>query len=112
MKRAPGDRLLVTSAAMFGGLLVVLDSTKTPLYAIAICRYCASRCPASQPPWWSGSTSRGSMPKIAAVLVGLAILAPLANESIAAWQLDFAESGEVSAYLEVGRRIDAALAPG
>jgi hypothetical protein len=112
VKRAPGDRLLVTSAVMFGGLLIVLDSTKTPLYAIAILPMLCLALSGFSAHVAAWATSRGSVPKVMAVLVSLAILAPLANDSIAAWQLDFAESGEVSAYLEVGQRIDAALAPG
>lgn len=111
-RHAVGDRLLLSSALMFGGLLILFDATKTPLYAIAvlptIC-LAVSGC-------WSEIVSRvrvrGTTAKLAVAIVSLAVLVPLAIDSLAAWQLDFAEASEVSPYLAVGEQIDAALMPG
>ena len=104
-RRSQGDRLLVTGAVMLGGLLLVLDSTKTPLYAIALL---PTLCLALSG-LVASATSGRTAARLAVTVLGLAVLAPLVGESIAAWQLDFKESGEVSAYLDVGQRIDAAL---
>jgi 4-amino-4-deoxy-L-arabinose transferase-like glycosyltransferase len=110
-RHAVGDRLLLTSALLFGGLLLVVDSTKTPLYAIALL---PTICLALSGAWshvvpWG--LTRGYTARIAAAILSLAIVVPLASESLAAWQLDFAESGEVSSYLGTGKQIDAAIAP-
>src|SRR5207245_1498120 len=108
---ALGDRLLLTSALMFGGLLIVVDSTKTPLYAIAVL---PTICLALSGCWsrivaWG--LARGYAARIAVALLSLALLVLLANDSLAAWQVDFAESGEVTPYLALGERIDTALVP-
>jgi hypothetical protein len=106
--RGPG-RLLGSTIVVFAALLLVLDQTKTPLYAIVLV---PSMCVALgalferslRLPWRPWRWIAGAL--------GLALLALVVNEGAQAYAVDRAESALVTPYLEVGQRIDAALVPG
>jgi hypothetical protein len=105
-----GDHLLLLSLASCAGVLVVLDQTKTPLYASVlvppICLALAAgwsdllRWLWQRPRAWLGGVA-------AAATVGL-LLAVIAD-GLRAYDVDRSESAQVTPYASVGRQIEAAL---
>jgi hypothetical protein len=105
---ASGDSLLLLSLASGGVLLLVLDQTKTPLYAIVlvpgICLLIAAA-------WtrllrWSWR-SRGV--GLIASLATTALLVAIVSDGLRAYSVDRFEAGLVTPYAEMGRQIDTAL---
>jgi 4-amino-4-deoxy-L-arabinose transferase-like glycosyltransferase len=109
-----GDRLLLCSVVCFGGLLWLLDETKTPLYAllllpsICVCLSVGSVA-LTQSSWrhfrqfWVRTSIVSA---IAIVCVGLVL------ESAHAFAVDWTQAGNVTPYLPLGEQIDTALSPG
>jgi 4-amino-4-deoxy-L-arabinose transferase-like glycosyltransferase len=96
--RAIGDRLLWSSLVIFGGLLLLVDQTKTPLYAIillpSICLAIAVSCKL--------------VPRV--LLVGLGLV--IAIEGANTYHIYLTQASQVSQYLGVGVELDVPLAPG
>jgi 4-amino-4-deoxy-L-arabinose transferase-like glycosyltransferase len=101
---AVGDRLLWSTLVIFSALLVLVDQTKTPLYAIilvpSICMAMALATTAA----WSLST----VTRVALAALGLVI----ARDGVAAYQLYLAQAAQVSPYLSVGAQLQTAVGPG
>jgi 4-amino-4-deoxy-L-arabinose transferase-like glycosyltransferase len=109
----PGDRILWSSLFTFLGLLVLLDQTKTPLYAIilvpSLCLAVAALFTGvlrwvwrqGQPIWLRLATSGLSL--VLALTVG--------SDAVGAYQFSLAQADAAGAYLEVGRQIDSSLSP-
>jgi hypothetical protein len=101
---AVGDRLLFSSLIVFGGLLTLVDQTKTPLYAIilvpSVCIGIAAMATAA----WR----RNKLLKVALVALGMLI----ARDAVAAYQAYLDQAMQVSQYLEVGVQLEAAIGPG
>jgi 4-amino-4-deoxy-L-arabinose transferase-like glycosyltransferase len=105
-----GDRLLLLSLASSAGLLLVVDQTKTPLYAIVlvppVCLLLAS----------GGSDlarllRQGSRPWLGSLAAAatVALLVAVIADGLRAYTVDRAESAQVTPYASVGRQIEAAL---
>jgi len=100
-----GHRLLAASLIVPTLLLVVLDQTKTPLYAIilvpSICLAIAAMSAAAlaSPNWL----------RFAALTVSLLVGVAVVSDGLHAYTVDRTEAGLVTPYLTVGQRIDAAL---
>jgi 4-amino-4-deoxy-L-arabinose transferase-like glycosyltransferase len=100
-----GDRLLGLSLLCSLALLSMLDATKTPLYAIllvpGVCMVLAASWSAvlhrfwRHRAWWLAATG--------------VMLAPVVADGLQAYRLDRAESAQVTAYAQVGQRIEAAV---
>ncbi|MCA1647675.1 MAG: hypothetical protein LC797_20170, partial [Chloroflexi bacterium] len=111
---AVGDRLLWSSVVTFGGLLVLVDQTKTPLYAIillpSICMALAVACTAV---WrWTAGRRRVAWrslgPRAGLVCLGIIV----ATDGGRAYQAYLDQSARVSHYLGVGLQLQDALSPG
>jgi hypothetical protein len=111
-RRCPtrGDRLLLLCLASSAGVLLVLDQTKTPLYAIVlvppVCILIAA--------YWSDLLRwlwRQRRPWLAvlASAATLALLLGVISDGLRAFGVDRAESAQVTPYASVGRQIEAAL---
>ncbi len=106
-----GDRLLISSFVCFGGLLLLLDQTKVPLYALLLlpsaCLCVAAGLVAgmrwSLSRWWTRWASLS-----ASAALGLV----LALEGVHAFQVDWTAANQVTPYLALGQQIDDALEPG
>ncbi len=108
--RAIGDRLLWSSLVIFSGLLLLVDQTKTPLYAIillpSICMAIAVACVGA----WNltSTTVNAVIPRVALICVGLVV----AKDGLAAYQVYLTQASQVSQYLGVGLRLQEALPTG
>lgn len=108
------DRLLGLCLIVTAGFLALADQTKAPVYAIILLPplcltlalgWVGTLRAAWEQGWW--------LPlRLALAGVSVGLLAIIARESRAAYQIDLRQSGEVSRYLDVGRGIDAHLTPG
>jgi 4-amino-4-deoxy-L-arabinose transferase-like glycosyltransferase len=102
--RAVGDRLLWSSLVIFAGLLVLVDQTKTPLYAIILVpSICMAIAVAATTAWTLNGIAR-----VVLVVLGLAI----ARDGFAAYQVYLDQAARVSQYLGVGLQLEEALPPG
>jgi hypothetical protein len=113
-KCAVGDRLLCASLLTFAALLVLLDQTKTPLYAIVLL---PSLCLALAAFWtgvvsWLWVGSRHTWQRLAAAALSLGLLASIALEGGRAYQFALVQSERAGHYLGVGQQIERALDPG
>jgi hypothetical protein len=109
---ATGDRLLVFALACFGGLLWLLDQTKTELYAVALLppvSICLSAGGVALVTWLWGRRrdllTRGLISAGVAAVCGIAVM-----EGAHAYAVDWAQAASVTPYLPLGEQIDAALA--
>jgi hypothetical protein len=105
-----GDRLLLLSLASSAGLLLVVDQTKTPLYAIVlvppVCLLLgAGGSDLLRWPWQGSRPWLGSLVTAASV----ALLVALTSDGLRAYSVDRAESAQVTPYASIGRQIEAAL---
>jgi 4-amino-4-deoxy-L-arabinose transferase-like glycosyltransferase len=107
-----GDRVVWSSLVIFAGLLLLLDHTKSSIYAVAllpsIC-LALSRLLTNVPAtlWRS---HRGS--SLVASGVVAAVLVFVLGEGRAAYQLTLEQARQVSPYASVGEQIEQALTPG
>jgi hypothetical protein len=112
--KAIGDRLLWSSLVTFTGLLLLVDQTKTPLYAIillpSLCMALAVLCTGV----WSWARTSGRRPWI--TLASRALIASLgivvATDGVRAYQVYLAQAAQVSHYLGVGLQLEGALSSG
>jgi hypothetical protein len=111
-RRCPnrGDRLLLLCLASSAGLLLVVDQTKTPLYAIVLvppaCILIAA-CWSDLLRWlWQ---QRRPWLAVLASAATLALLLGVISDGLRAYSVDRAESAQVTPYASVGRQIEAAL---
>jgi hypothetical protein len=96
--------LLWSSLIIFAGLLLLLDQTKTPLYAIIVVpSICLAIAGAMTAAWRRRGAAR-------VVLVALGLV--VARDGVAAYQVYLAQAAQVSQYLGVGAQLQAALSPG
>jgi hypothetical protein len=107
----PGDRLLASSLVIFGGLLVLLDQTKTPLYAILLL---PSVCMAlailgTGVVGWVGRRWPRVWPRSLVVAALAGLLVAVGAEGVGAYQLALMQSTQAGHYLEVGQHIETAL---
>jgi 4-amino-4-deoxy-L-arabinose transferase-like glycosyltransferase len=102
-----GDRLHLGSLVTFGGLLLLVDQTKVPLYAILLL---PSVCLALAAGWAALLRMGKFRLPVAALTIGA--LLTVGWEGIRAYQVDFEQAERVSSYLGIGRQIEADLAPG
>ena len=100
-----GDRLLGLSLLCSFALLSVVDATKTPLYAILLVPGVCLMLAAS----WSALLDVFWRFRVWWLIGSLVLLAPVVSDGLQAYRLDRAESKQVSAYAQVGQRIEAAL---
>jgi hypothetical protein len=108
--RRQGDHLLLLSLASAAGLLLVLDQTKTPLYAIVLvppaCLVLAAawsdllRWPVPRPRPWLGSLAAAAT---------VALLVAVIADGLRTYGVDRTESAQVTPYASVGRQIGAEL---
>ncbi|HLZ28417.1 MAG TPA: hypothetical protein VKV73_13945 [Chloroflexota bacterium] len=122
--RSSGDRLLLSSLLVFEGLLLVLDQTKTPLYAIilfpSLCMAVAALVTAALRWAWRRSSRgaggsigwRGSPLRLAAVILAAGLAFSLGSDAVRQYQLSLSQSAAAGLYLDVGGQIEASLAPG
>jgi len=118
--QALGDRLLWSSLVIFGGLLVLVDQTKTPLYAVILLPSLCLALAVTSVAMWSPLPKRAIGMSIA--LSGLLTLIPrgvlvclgivVAIEGASAYQAYEAQAAIASQYLGVGFQLEDALAPG
>jgi hypothetical protein len=106
--------LLLSSLLTFGGLLLLLDQTKVPLYAILLL---PSVCLALGAAWsgglaWAMRGHRSTWVRVAAGVASAGLLVGIGVEGGRAYQRDFDASTQVSPYQAVGSQIDEALPPG
>jgi hypothetical protein len=108
--RLQGDRLLLLSLASCAGLLLLVDQTKTPLYALVLI---PPICLALGAGWsdllrWLWQRGR---PWLAVVTTALsaALLIAIVADGLRAYGVDRTESAQVTPYLRVGSQLDAAL---
>jgi 4-amino-4-deoxy-L-arabinose transferase-like glycosyltransferase len=109
---AIGDRLLLGSAATFGGLLLLLDQTKVALYAILLL---PSICMAIAAAWTAllrWASRQGTWVRLPLAALTLVLVTTLGWEGVRAYQVDFEQAARVSAYLGVGRQLETGLSPG
>jgi hypothetical protein len=109
-----GDQLLLSSLVTFGGLLLVLDQTKTPIYAIILL---PSVCLVLAAGWtgllgWVWTHSKTAWPRVAATAVALGLVVAVGVDGLRAYQLSLARAAQVGQYVGVGLEIDRALPPG
>jgi 4-amino-4-deoxy-L-arabinose transferase-like glycosyltransferase len=102
-----GDRLLIGSLVTFGGLLVLVDQTKVPLYSVLLL---PTVCLALAAGWVA--LLRWSRVRLPVSVLTLGLLLTLGWEGIRAYQVDFDQAERVSSYLGIGREIEADLTPG
>jgi hypothetical protein len=108
---AIGDRLLLTSLVTFGGLLLLLDQTKVPLYAIILL---PSICLALAAAWtavlgWAWRPARRVWLRLLTGATSVCLLLIIVREGVRAYQVDFAQASAVTPYLGVGQQIRDAL---
>lgn len=110
---AIGDRLLMSSLVCLGGLLWLLDQTKTPLYAIlllpSICVCLSAALVALS--LWSWHHLRPLWVRSILVSAISAVCMTLLSESIHAFGVDWTQAGSVTPYRPLGEQLDAALPP-
>jgi 4-amino-4-deoxy-L-arabinose transferase-like glycosyltransferase len=112
--KVTGDRILLTSLGVFAGLLVLLDQTKTPLYAImlfpSLClALAATLITALRWAWHSG---RPIWLPLATSALGLGLAYSVGAEAMRAYDFSATQSAEAGLYLGVGAQIEQSLAPG
>jgi hypothetical protein len=107
-----GDRVVWSSLVIFAGLLLLVDHTKSSIYAIAllpsICLALSrllTDAPATLRRWHRGLSLASS--GVAAALIVLVL-----GEGQAAHQLTLEQAQQVSPYASVGQQIEQALTPG
>jgi 4-amino-4-deoxy-L-arabinose transferase-like glycosyltransferase len=110
---AVGDRLLMCSLVSFGGLLCLLDQTKTPLYSIlllpsvSICLAAAGVAVMT----WSGHGTGRLWIRAVGLFAVVAMCTIIALESVHAYAVDWVEASSVTPYLALGEQIDVAIGP-
>ncbi|HEX8969799.1 MAG TPA: hypothetical protein VF937_18090 [Chloroflexota bacterium] len=113
-RRSRGDRLLLASLVCFGGLLLLLDQTKTPLYAIlllpTVC-LCLAAAAVRVVTWSLDGFRRAGLRLAVCGLAGVVGVC-LALESVHAFQVDWMQASSVTPYLPLGEVIDSAITPG
>jgi hypothetical protein len=106
-----GDRLLLATFIVFGGLLLLLDGTKTPLYAVvlvpSICVAMAASAVAAVR--WIASARRPGWLRWGGGGVAALVLLSILAEGARAIQFDLMESTQVSDYRAMGRQLAATL---
>jgi 4-amino-4-deoxy-L-arabinose transferase-like glycosyltransferase len=111
---AIGDRLLMCSAACFGGLLCLLDQAKTPLYAIlllpTVCVCVSAGGVALVSSTWRRWRQLWARTIVVTSLV--ALCGAVALEGIDALAAEWTEATAVTPYIPLGELIDASIAPG
>ena len=108
--RAIGDRLLWSSLVIFSGLLLLVDQTKTPLYAIILVPSVCLAVAVLSLAVWNLRSRRVNVvvPRVVLACLGLAI----AKDGIAAYQAYLAQAAQVSQYLGVGVQLEQAIGRG
>jgi 4-amino-4-deoxy-L-arabinose transferase-like glycosyltransferase len=111
---ATGDRLLLAGLVAFAGLLLLLDQTKTPVYAILLLpSVCVALAVASvRSAVWVLRHVPAAWGRVSIVGLVAAIGACVALESAHAYQVDWVEASSVTPYAPLGMQIDAAIPPG
>jgi hypothetical protein len=110
--RLLGDHVVWSSLVVFGGLLLLLDHTKSPIYAIvllpSICLALSRLLIGVLESLWRAKPSLALGPSAAAgVLIVFVLL-----DGQTAYQLTLEQAQQVTPYASVGNQIDQALAPG
>jgi hypothetical protein len=110
--KAVGHRLVVLSLVGLGGLLLLLDQTKTPLYASvllpSVCLCLAAACVGAVSA--SKSMRRATRLAIVGALGLLGVV--LALESVHAYTVDWTEAATVTPYLPLGALVAEPVPPG
>jgi 4-amino-4-deoxy-L-arabinose transferase-like glycosyltransferase len=109
---AIGDRLLLVSLLTLSASLLLLDQTKTALYAILLLPSICLALAASARGALDWARCRGYWARLAVSSLTASVLLGLGLDGLAAYQVDRTEAAQVSPYLAVGEQIEAALAPG
>jgi hypothetical protein len=109
---ATGDRILLSSLLTFEGLLLLLDQTKTPLYAIilfpSVCMALAAGLTAALQTAWR----HGWVPRASSVALAAALAFSIGSDAVSDYQLTFDQSAAAGRYLDVGGEIERSLRPG
>jgi hypothetical protein len=102
-----------SSLAVFAGLLLVLDQTKTPLYAIILVpSVCLSLAVLTTAAWsWASSTGRRAQIRIATRALVLALGLVVVTDSVRAHGVYLRQAAQVSQYLGVGLQLEEGLSP-
>jgi hypothetical protein len=111
--QAVGDRLVWSSLAVSAGLLLVVDQTKTPLYAIVLVpSICLSLAVCATAAWaWAGNKSRRAYSRLATRAVIACLGLVVATEGLRAYSVYLGHAARVSQYLGVGLQLEEALSP-
>ena len=110
---AIGNRMLLVSLIGCGGLLLLLDQTKTSLYAILLLPSVCMALAAASVTWvgWGLHQARTIWRRVTIGSVAGAIAVCIALEGAHAYQVDWLEAASVTPYLPLGAQIDSAIAP-
>jgi hypothetical protein len=110
----PGDRLVWSSLVIFAALLVLVDQTKTPLYAIVLLPSVCLALAALISGIIGWAWRHGSQPqlRIAATALSLLLAVAVGTDTNNAYQQSLRQAAEAGAYLSVGQQIDRGLPPG
>jgi 4-amino-4-deoxy-L-arabinose transferase-like glycosyltransferase len=101
-----GDRLLLGSLVSFGGLLLLVDQTKVPLYAILLL---PPICIALAAGWIA--LFRLRVARVPVCVLTLGLLLTIGWEGVRAYQVDFEQANRVSTYVALGQQMEAGLTP-
>jgi 4-amino-4-deoxy-L-arabinose transferase-like glycosyltransferase len=110
--QAACDRILLSSLLTFAGLLLVLDQTKTPLYAIilfpSLCMALAVLLTTAVRTAWR----HGWALRLASVTLTLGLVFGIGSDAVRDYQLSLAQSAAAGRYLDVGAEVEGSLEPG
>ena len=112
--QAMGDRILCSSLLAFAGLLLVLDQTKTPLYAIilfpSLCLALAALLTAAL--HWAWRVGQPAWLRLLAGALSLGLAFSIGSDAVRNYQLSLTQSAAAGLYLDVGGEIESSLPPG
>lgn len=107
-RRSMGNRLLLVNIVVFGGLLLLLDQTKAPLYAIALVPALCLGLAGGVHYVLRGTSGLLRMTCAGACLVASAVVL---LEGVHVYRVDLTRASSVSPYLMIGQQIESELQP-